>query len=101
MPFRFKYLGNYVSFKQRYTRDLSERIINDPAINPYKKDLVYFLNSKGTHGIIAGITASSFVEVLMRVKNKHVGYMLIHKGNSLVYENVDALAYMSIIDDAV
>ena len=101
MPFRFKYLGNYVSFKQRYTRELSERIMNDPAINIYKRDLVYFLNSKGTHGIIAGVTTSNFVEILMRVKNKHAGYMLIEKGNSLVYENGEALAYMSIIDECV
>ena len=87
MPFRFKYLGNYVSFKQRYTRQLSERIWNDPALDPYKNDLVFFLNSKRTHGIIAGVTGSQFVQVLMRVKNKHAGFMLIQQGQNLVDAN--------------
>ena len=87
MPFRFKYLGNYVSFKQRYTRQLSERIWNDPALDPYKNDLVFFLNSERTHGIIAGATVVGFVQVLMRVKNKHAGFMLIQQGQNLVNAN--------------
>ena len=87
MPFRFKYLGNYVSFKQRYTRELSERIWGDPALNPYRNDLVFFLNSERTHGIIAGVTAVGFVQVLMRVKNRHAGFMLIQQGQNLVAAN--------------
>lgn len=87
LPFRFKYLGNYVSFKQRYTRELAERIWNDSALAPYKNDLVFFLNSERTHGIIAGNTAASFVQILMRAKNKHVGLMLINQGQNLVDAN--------------
>lgn len=89
MPFRFKYLGNYVSFKQRYTRELSERIWNDPALNPYKRDIMFFLNSERTHGIIAGVTNVGFVQVLMRVKNKHAGYMLMHQGQQMIAANSD------------
>lgn len=87
MPFKFKYMGNYVSFKQRYTRELSERIWGDPALNPYRNDIVFFLNSERTHGIIAGVTAVGFVQVLMRVKNRHAGFMLIQQGQNLVAAN--------------
>lgn len=84
MPFRFNYLGNYVTFKQRYTRELAERIWNDWEIKAYKQDLMFMYNKAGTHGIIVGATTSHFVSVLMRVKNKHKGYMLIKQGTKMV-----------------
>jgi hypothetical protein len=75
MPFKFEYLGNNVSFKQRYTKELAERIWTDPAMQPYRKGLVYILNKERTHAIIAGITTSDFVDVLMRTKRKHLGFI--------------------------
>lgn len=75
MPFKFNYHGNQVSFKQRYTKELAERIWTDPAMQPYRRGLVYILNKERTHAIIAGITTSDFVDVLMQTKRKHVGFM--------------------------
>jgi hypothetical protein len=75
MPFKFNYQGNQVSFKQRYTKELAERIWTDPAMQPYRPSLVYILNKERTHAIICGITTSDFVDVLMRTKRKHLGFM--------------------------
>jgi hypothetical protein len=85
-PFRFVSMGNsYVQFKQRYKSDIGGKIWADPALNPYRRDLLCYTTRTGKI-VICGITSRDITDTLLRLSRKYTGQRLIAQGEQMISE---------------